>query len=582
MHDSSFAPCSVGPSSWLHSKAKGLMAEWAAAWPDPKGAQQHDWSGQGQEWLGPGQSGGWTCDRQWSAPGDPGDPWQSYQRGEQQAETGDLRTAAWNRSAYDESRPPVAGGGKGRPSHNAVRETDPLWAPDMHQCTSARWGPAEDKEAQARWLTQMNAELHKLGIATAQPVTMATFNQSLADVVDSHSEAAIQYRDRRRFNLAGWGTTPSKSWKAGCFCPVTPAEKVSGNEIGQDSVDWTYHLAAVLRLIRTGEQRRQYLIAKHLTPDNKSSYYVVFFNGMAVGMASIFKHLLGTLNPPVQLEERAEPVQTGKGGHKGRPETASYRMQVKEDQANQNQTVRKGHVAVVQLVLAFHQRLAQWPGRYSHTKCYPWVISQYCKTGMHHPPLILVELALGAWGMKAEEHLPRFGNDLLACNLGAMESPGNSATPLALRKMRADVVKPMCQALCRAGQPETWLGLMNAWAGDPADAPTADDLLGPAQPEDTTAVPGARAAAAAAQDATAAHLARTTAARAQEEKDKKGARAAEGAASTPSTEASALELLEAIKVMAGNVSSAELGIMVSCLLKQRKAEPASASASQDM
>lgn len=591
MLDSMFASCCVGPGLWADSNAKGLMEE-----GNPWGSYQRS-SGSSQQ-----VGGAWQPTRPWEPhwAQEPPDAWQQPGAWQwQQLEKG------WSGAAWDDTQV--------WPVPTASFQKEPLLlAPDRTSGMTGGWGEEEQMGLkQSLWVQELQAALTKLSIATAPPVTMATFNQSLKAVVESHSADAIKYMDPVRFRHGD--TKPCTSWKAGCFSPTTPSiPKEEVNEIGKECVDWAYHLAAVLRLMSTGKERKRYLVAKHLMPADTTSTYTVFFNGMAGGMAACFKHLLGTLTPPVILA--ATPaLQTGAGGLKGRPKTASYHMKVTRNGAAE----REAQDSIVQLVMAFHQRLAQWPGQHSHTKCYPWVIGNFCKTGMHHPPLILIELAFGAWEQRAEDLLPKIDADILACNMGAMARPGlgmTSDSPEAVRKMREEVREPLLESLRLSGQSADWIEVIDTWIGEAAEAPPA--ALFETRPRQQTVPPKPPDAAAAAdggdmatQDATALHIAmRASAAqeariasqaddidvlgsfreqvlraeRALEEKDKKAreekASTAEESASTHSCEASALELLSSLKEVAGpRMSTEELSIFVDVLRRKHRATPGAAS-----
>ena len=421
---------------------------------------------------------------------------------------------------------------------------------------------------QFEWVNMLQSELDKLKIYIPGHDIMAKFNKSLQAVVTSHLD--IDYMDRHRFTFRE--TPPCTSWKAGCFCPKTPNLAEKGvNEIGQPGVDWAYHLAAVLRLMPTGKQRRAYLAAKHLIHVDGTHSFTVFFNGMASGMAACFTHLLGSLTPPVRLE--AMPYQTGKGGKMNRQENASYHIKVESLNVNG----RGPQESIIQLVLAFHQRLADWPGPYSHTKCYPWVIGNFCKTGMQHPPLILIELAMAAWEMTAEVSLLDIEPSSLACKMGAMSRPGPDMTPEALLKMRQEVGTPMLDSLMKDGQPGSWQDDVAEWRASATKQLKADrpghwwqQTVPPKQP-DAAAADGRDMSP---KDAAALHTAVLgpfgeqvlEAKRSMAESDKK---AREERAWTAEDEASAQELLRSVKKAAGpQVCVETLSIMVDVFFKQ--------------
>ena len=272
------------------------------------------------------------------------------------------------------------------------------------------------------WLKKLNDALGRHH--QEDKVTMEAFNKSLERVVTSHQE--VLYADHAESRFANMDRPPAKIWKARCFCPMCPTsqeEDAKGcrthNGIATASVDWAYHLAAVLRLMPSGKARRAYMQEKNLMDER--ALHKVFFNGMDAGMEETFPHWLRSLDPPVDLE-KGHTIELGKpNGRHGPNESASYRMFVAEEQPAVNGRNRNAMLAVIQLTLAFHQRLADWPGRHHHTKCFPWVVARRCYLGMQHHPLICIELALAAWGRRAEIEMANLGPPILACSLGALE-----------------------------------------------------------------------------------------------------------------------------------------------------------------
>ena len=596
-----FAFCCVGPGLQADSSAKGLMAD-----PNPWGSYQQGVSGSSQ------QSHGTWQPEPWDQQGQQEGAWQSPVAWQQ------LPGKGWSRAAQEEQQwqqegawqPPVArqqlpgegwSGAAQDGTHVRPGNISPLWDPG--RTSGMEDGMVQKDQRQQKqldWVDKLQSELGKLEIHIPRNEIMEKFNQSLQAVVTSHS--AISYMNRHRFTYRE--TPPCTSWKAGCFCPTKPDHE-GVNEIGQQpAVDWAYHLAAVLRLMPTGKDRRAYLAAKQLIFADDRHSLTIFFNGMPVGMAVCFRHLLGTLTPPVILEAGSKSVyQAGKGGKMGRQENGSYHIQVAAQQGNG----RSPQECIMQLVLAFHQRLADWPGPYSHTKCYPWVIGNLCKTGMHHPPLILIELAMGAWEMTAEVSLPKIEQSSLACKLGAMSRPGPDMTREALLHLREEVGRAMLEDLERAMQPQSWIGLVKKWQASvnerlpadrpghwqttpdrPDDRPDAAAADGGEMPpkEDAAALHIAQKQLAAQQDRIASQDGQLgafmeqvlEAERSIKERDRKAmeerARAAEEAASTPSfdEEASALELLSLVKQAAGpQVDVQTLSITVEVLCRQMRA-----------
>ena len=336
MHDSSFAPCSVGPSSWLHSKAKGQMAE-CDAWPDPKGARQHDRSGQGQDWLGPDHSSGWS-----------------------------------------------SGG----------------WWPAL---------PAADLEAQAvMWIRELNHAGWNCGMHKHACITMEMFNSMLRQVVQSLAHVPYMMPFR------GWPCVPSETWVAGCLSPLwakqpgpLPPHQEDNGMGHPNSVDWAYHLAALLRLLPP-ERRTQYMCRNNLVSHEDDT--VVFMSGLP-NMLSLaaFQILLGSLDPPVPVTRVKHGAPLG---------TGCYMVEV----GGSNLTPLLARKSVVQLVMTFHQRLVHWPGpRPRHTLCIPLVVRPYSSFRVQHQPTILVELALAAWDISVERWLLNPGPSSLTCGLGLLD-----------------------------------------------------------------------------------------------------------------------------------------------------------------
>ena len=345
-----------------------------------------------------------------------------------------------------------------------------------HAMTSAKGMCMKGEDSNAGWeesgyrtndqqnrdpLTEADEWLKKLNDALGCPekkVTMEAFNRSLKSVVTSHQEVTYADRDVSRF--ANLGTQPAKSWKARCFCPLCPTSQAEDakrcrthNEIATASVDWAYHLAAVLRLMPSGEDRRAYLQDKNLM--DKEASHKVFFNGMGAGMEETFHHLLGALDPPVHLGTGL--IEKGQSnGRQGPKESASYRMFVAQEQPPVNGLKRSAILAVIQLTLAFHQRLADWPGSHSHTKCFPWVVARHCYLGMQHHPLICIELALAAWGRKAELDMASLGPPILACSLGALEKARHDTT-LWQKRLKIQTALRDASAPCLSSVIEQWV-----------------------------------------------------------------------------------------------------------------------------
>ena len=127
------------------------------------------------------------------------------------------------------------------------------WGTACQQDTHPGTDPAEDE-----WLKKLN---DVLGLHEPEKkVTMADFNRSLEEVVTSHQD--VNYADCAVSRFSAQEKQPATSWKARCFCPMDPAcrEEDAGkrirNEIGTMGVDWAYHLAAVLRLMPSGQARK--------------------------------------------------------------------------------------------------------------------------------------------------------------------------------------------------------------------------------------------------------------------------------------------------------------------------------------
>ena len=110
--------------------------------------------------------------------------------------------------------------------------------------------------------------------------------------------------------------------------------------------------------------------------------------------------------------------------------------------------------------MSFHQRLVFWPGQFSHTECYPWVIGKHCGLGMHHNPLIVVELALAAWGKLAETNMPAFGPERTQCNIGPLH---HSFGPHWLH-MRTTMEEELKVALQAGHASQDWTSYLNSWA----------------------------------------------------------------------------------------------------------------------
>ena len=422
--------CLAQESDWRHAD-RHRTAE--SAWPPDMGyGSWHD-DGKGK---GKGSTG-----LPWSAKG----AWPGMEHG---GWHGDGEGGSWHGDGE--------GKGKGKGSTGPPWSEEGSWAPGMDLGASdADWDPKADE-----WLRKLNAEM--TGRGPGHYVTMADFNRSLEAVVQSHK--GLPYAAKAASRFPSLEVHPRTSWKAGCFCPTCPTSteeddrgQRTSNEIGLRSVDWAYHLAAVLRLMPLAACRKNYMLEKGLMDDNAAC--TVFFNGMAANMSMAFQHLLGALDPPVQLDLSYKVEQGQMNGKHGPLESASYRMIVASVQEPYDNTQRSTRLAIMQLVMAFHQRLADWPGPHSHTKCYPWVIGRRCKLGMQHNALIGIELALAAWKHRVEDILPRLGKSVLDCSLGPLEGPGPGISDSDLSARRLAIKQQLQNAL-----PEME-AVIERWAG---------------------------------------------------------------------------------------------------------------------
>ena len=103
------------------------------------------------------------------------------------------------------------------------------------------------------------------------------------------------------------------------------------------------------------------------------------------------------------------------------------------------------------------------PGESSPTRCYPMVIFRNCKLGLHHSPVLLVELALAAWGVKAEDTIFNHCFHILACNLGPMEMTCAAHIVTKRACLRDILIKGLQHARPSLAWPDT----IEAWVGTP-------------------------------------------------------------------------------------------------------------------
>ena len=274
------------------------------------------------------------------------------------------------------------------------------------------------------WLSKLNQALWELGMDTNTAISMDIFNATLAEVkaLQKAYFMVLNKAGDRRFHKAA--CDPPDTWQKGCFCPLepsTPKDRV--NMIKPEGTDpapvaWAHHLAAMLRLMPLGEYRKAYMFKRSLMDPDKA--FAVFLSGPPRGLTTAaFQEIMGSLEPPVIV---ARSQQLGVGGKDGRAQLAYYRVDL--DISHKGVARR----SIVQMTMAFHQRMVDWPGQPAHCKCIPWVVGRICNLSMIHHPLLVVELALAAWGMKVEEtmlDLQLNAKDILECNLGLLEKSGH-------------------------------------------------------------------------------------------------------------------------------------------------------------
>ena len=163
--DSMRASCCVGPGLWTNSSAKGLMAE------DTPWGSYHGASGCSQQAHGTWQPEAW-----WQ-------PEARWQPGK-----------GWSGAAWEERQV--------RRLPQATASFFPQWAPDRDSGMHHGWGLEEHRSCrQSQWVQALQAELDRLSTSTAQPVTMATFAQSLQDVLTSLTQILTD-ATRRSLNHA--------------------------------------------------------------------------------------------------------------------------------------------------------------------------------------------------------------------------------------------------------------------------------------------------------------------------------------------------------------------------------------------
>ena len=320
------------------------------------------------------------------------------------------------------------------------------------------------------WLTRLNNVLHAHGMNATEYVTMEMFNASLAQVKKLHQDYynTLNKPEDRRFYVSQ-ACDPPDVWQQGCFCPLAPNLAKDGvNMIKTEhanSVAWAYHLAAMLRLMPEASHRQRYMEQGHLIDARSDT--TLFLGGVTPGLTKdAFQIFLQSLEPPVWLHEAQE---FALGGRDGRVQVACYKLEL---QKGNPFAARR---ALVQMTLAFHQRVVDWPGEHSHTKCIPWVMGKTCNLSMIHHPVLIIELALAAWGMKVEKVLPSLEDQVLACKLGLL---GKHGLNLFTKRQTAAVA-------LKAALPERFHSLLSEWVercrpavetdlwGNPLSTPTA-------------------------------------------------------------------------------------------------------------
>ena len=109
-------------------------------------------------------------------------------------------------------------------------------------------------------------------------LTMDMFNSRLRQVVQSLTNVPYMMPYR------GWPCVPSQTWVAGCLSPIHPREpgpfpphKKDNGSGHPNSVDWAYHLAALLRLLPP-DRRQAYMYKTDLVSHHEDT--VVFMSGL--------------------------------------------------------------------------------------------------------------------------------------------------------------------------------------------------------------------------------------------------------------------------------------------------------------
>ena len=274
------------------------------------------------------------------------------------------------------------------------------------------------------WLSKLNQAFWAEGMDRSNNITMDMFNASLAEVnkLQKHYYMVLNKQGDKRFHKAA--CEPPDKWQQGCFCPLDPCthkdrvNMIRPEQFDPAAVAWAHHLAALLRLMPAGEHRKAYMTRRKLMDSEKA--FALFLSGPPKSLTpAAFKEIMGSLEPPVIV---AGSHQMGVGGKDGRQQVAWYRLDLDISE------IGAARRAIVQMTMAFHQRMVDWPENPSHRKRIPWVMGRMCNLSMIHHPLLIVELALAAWGMKVEEamlDLELNAKEIFECNLGLLERSGH-------------------------------------------------------------------------------------------------------------------------------------------------------------